>query len=133
MIRQIDQVKDFNEAFGIPVNSRPTLLDKDLCELNHRLLKEENDEYLEACENGDLVEIADALGDQLYIVVGNILKHGLQDAIIPVFDEIHLSNMSKLENGEVLRREDGKVLKGSHYFPPRIAEIINKIYNAEDY
>ena len=133
MIRQIDQVKDFNEAFGVPVNSRPTLVDSDLYELNHRLMREENDEYLEACQNGDMIEIADALTDQAFVLIGNIIKHGLQDSIIPLFDEVYLSNMSKLQDGMVIRRDDGKVLKGDNYFPPRLAEILNKIYNAEDY
>ena len=133
MVRQVEQVKDFNEAFGVVVNSRPTLVEKSLYELNHNLMKEENDEYLEACQNDDIVEIADALTDQAFVLIGNIIKHGLQDAIIPLFDEVYVSNMSKLQNGEVLRREDGKVLKGDKFFPPRLTQILNKIYNAEDY
>ena len=78
------------------------------------LIKEENEEYLEACKNNDIIEIADALGDQLYILFGTILKHGLEHKIEEVYDEIHRSNMSKLdENGRPIYREDGKVLKSN--------------------
>ena len=93
--------------------------------LRYDLMKEENEEYLEACENNDLVEIADALGDQLYILCGTILKHGLHDKIEEVFNEIQESNMSKLDgNGEPIFREDGKILKGENYFRPNIEDIL---------
>jgi predicted HAD superfamily Cof-like phosphohydrolase len=90
-------------------------------------MAEENDEYLEAAQRGDLVEIADALGDQLYILCGTILKHGLQDKIAEVFQEIQRSNMSKLdENGQPIYREDGKVMKSALYFKPNIKAIIER-------
>ena len=88
-------------------------------------MQEENDEYLDACKQGELVEVADALGDQLYILCGTILKHGLQHKIEEVFDEIQRSNMSKLDaNGKPLFRDDGKILKGENYFKPNIKEIL---------
>ena len=88
-------------------------------------MKEENEEYLDACRQGDLVEVADALGDQLYILCGTILKHGMQHKIEEVFDEIQRSNMSKLDaNGKPIFREDGKILKGENYFKPNIKEIL---------
>ena len=88
-------------------------------------MKEENEEYLDAAKNGDLVEIADALGDQLYILCGTILKHGLQHKIAEVFDEIQRSNMSKLDaDGNPIYREDGKVLKSELYFKPNIKAIL---------
>jgi predicted HAD superfamily Cof-like phosphohydrolase len=88
-------------------------------------MQEENEEYKMACKNNDLTEIADALGDQLYILCGTILKHGLQDKIEGIFEEIQASNMSKLDdNGEPIFREDGKVLKGNNYFKPNIAKIL---------
>jgi predicted HAD superfamily Cof-like phosphohydrolase len=91
------------------------------------LIKEENDEYLEACQNGDLVEIADAIGDQLYILFGTICKHGLQHKIEEVFNEIQQSNLSKLdENGNPIFREDGKILKSNLYFRPNIKSILDK-------
>ena len=88
-------------------------------------MKEENEEYLEAAQQGDLVEVADALGDMLYILCGTILKHGLQHKIEEVFEEIQRSNMSKLdENGKAIYREDGKILKSSLYFKPNISKIL---------
>jgi len=125
---QIDKVKEFHDSFGIATNKTlsPDIGKKDY-ELRHRLLEEENNEYLEACENKDIVEIADALGDQLYIILGTILKHGLQDYMKPVFDQIHDSNMSKLdEKGNPILREDGKILKGKKYFKPDIESILFK-------
>ena len=90
-------------------------------------MNEENSEYLEAAKNGDIVEVADALGDQLYILCGTILKHGLQHKIVEVFNEIQRSNMSKLDiNGMPIYREDGKVLKSSLYFRPNIKAILEK-------
>ncbi len=90
-------------------------------------MNEENSEYLEAAKNGDIVEVADALGDQLYILCGTILKHGLQHKIVEVFNEIQCSNMSKLDiNGKPIYREDGKVLKSSLYFRPNIKAILEK-------
>jgi predicted HAD superfamily Cof-like phosphohydrolase len=90
-------------------------------------MEEENNEYLEACEANDLVGIADALGDQLYILCGTILKHGLQHKIEEVFDEIQKSNMSKLDrDGKPIFREDGKILKGPDYFRPDIGKILNQ-------
>ncbi len=122
----IDMVKDFHNAFGIENASelKAKLSETDFM-LRYNLLKEENEEYLEACKEGNIVEIADALGDILYILCGTILKHGLQDKIEEVFKEIQASNMSKLdENGKPIYREDGKVLKGSLYFKPNIAKIL---------
>ena len=122
----IGAVAQFHDAFGIQNNSTPTaaLTAADI-QLRFDLMKEENEEYLEAAQNGDLVEIADALGDQLYILCGTILRHGLQDKIIAVFEEIQRSNMSKLDvNGKPIYREDGKVLKSELYFKPDIAKIL---------
>jgi predicted HAD superfamily Cof-like phosphohydrolase len=122
----IGAVAQFHDAFGIQNNMRPTaqLTPADI-QLRFDLMKEENEEYLEAAQNGDLVEIADALGDQLYILCGTILRHGLQHKITEVFEEIQRSNMSKLDaNGNPIYREDGKVLKSELYFKPDIAKIL---------
>ena len=95
--------------------------------LRHRLMHEENEEYLQACKDGDLVEIADALGDLLYIWCGSVLKHGLQDVMEDVFNEIQRSNMSKLDkDGKPIFREDGKVMKSDLYFKPDIKAILEK-------
>lgn len=124
----IEAVEKFHNAFKIENNYTPTAqLTKEDYELRHRLMHEENEEYLEAAKKGDLVEIADALGDQLYILCGTILKHGLQDKIVEVFKEIQRSNMSKLdENGQPIFRQDGKVLKSNLYFKPDIKSILDK-------
>lgn len=123
----IGAVAQFHDAFGIQNNYTPTSeLTPAEVQLRYDLMKEENEEYLEAAKNGDLVEIADALGDQLYILCGTILRHGLQDKITEVFEEIQRSNMSKLDtNGKPIYREDGKVLKSELYFKPNIAKILH--------
>lgn len=124
----IQAVELFHDAFGIQNNYEPTIaLSEQEIELRHRLMQEENDEYLEAAKAGNLVEVADALGDQLYILCGTILKHGLQDKIVEVFEEIQRSNMSKLDaDGKPIYREDGKILKSELYFKPDIKSILNK-------
>jgi predicted HAD superfamily Cof-like phosphohydrolase len=124
----ISAVEEFHNAFGISNNYKPTadLSEADVL-LRYKLMREENEEYLEAAQKGDLVEVADALGDMLYILCGTILKHGLQDKIAEVFAEIQRSNMSKLDkDGNPIYREDGKVLKSELYFKPDIASILDK-------
>ena len=89
-------------------------------------MDEENKEYLDAAKNNDLIEVADALGDMLYILCGTIIEHGMQDKIEEVFDEIQKSNLSKLgENGKPIYRKDGKVMKGPNYFKPNISKVLN--------
>lgn len=124
----ISAVETFHNAFGIENSEAPTVdLTDATLELRHRLMQEENDEYLEAAKNGDLVEVADALGDQLYILCGTILKHGMQHKIEEVFQEIQRSNMSKLDaDGKPIYREDGKVMKSDLYFKPNIKSILEK-------
>ncbi|MCD6065723.1 MAG: hypothetical protein K0S33_549 [Bacteroidetes bacterium] len=125
LLTKIMSVHEFHESFLIGNASEPKLVDEKDYMLRYNLQKEENEEYLEACQKGDLTEIADALGDQLYILFGTILKHGLQDKIEAIFDEIHRSNMSKLdEQGQPIFREDGKVLKSSLYFKPDISKFL---------
>ena len=122
----ISHVKDFHDAFGIGnAHELTAVLEKRELQLRFDLMREENEEYLDAAQNGDLVEVADALGDMLYILCGTILKHGLQEKISEVFEEIQRSNMSKLDaNGKAIYREDGKVLKSELYFKPEIASIL---------
>ena len=126
MKKQIDHVAEFHDIFKIGNESSPKVdVGSEVYMLRYNLMREENDEYLDACRQGDLVEVADALGDQLYILCGTILKHGLQHKIEEVFDEIQRSNMSKLDsNGRPIFREDGKILKGQNYFKPNIKQIL---------
>jgi predicted HAD superfamily Cof-like phosphohydrolase len=128
MQKQINAVHEFHTAFGLGIKNTPTgNLGEQKNLLRFNLMKEENEEYLEAVQNNDIVEIADALGDMLYILCGTILEHGLQYKIEAVFDEIQRSNMSKLgENGKPIYREDGKVLKGPSYFKPNFEEILGE-------
>jgi len=127
LYEKIKSVEEFHNVFQIGNASEIKLIDERDYTLRHNLIKEENEEYLDACKKGDIVEIADALGDQLYILFGTILKHGLQHKIEEVYDEIHRSNMSKLdENGQPIFREDGKILKSSLYFRPDIKKVLDK-------
>ena len=125
---KINAVKAFHTAFKIGHRETPKAdLGTEKNILRYKLMREENEEYLEAANANDLVEVADALGDMLYILCGTIIEHGLQYKIEEVFDEIQRSNMSKLgENGEPIYREDGKVLKGPNYFKPNIQEILER-------
>jgi predicted HAD superfamily Cof-like phosphohydrolase len=128
MQKQIKAVKEFHTAFRIGHSESPVA---DLGEtkkyLRYNLMKEENEEYLEAVLNNDLVEIADALGDMMYILCGTIIEHGLQHKIEEVFDEIQRSNMSKLgEDGNPIYSEDGKVMKGPNYFRPDFSKILGE-------
>ena len=122
----IDHVKDFHTAFGIENRESPSAdIDLNTIMLRYKLMREENEEYLEAAQQGDVVEVADALGDMLYILCGTILSHGMQYKIAEVFEEIQRSNMSKLDkDGNPIYREDGKVLKSDQYFKPNIKEIL---------
>ncbi len=126
MKNKIEAVKDFHKAFKIGYREHPKAdlgIEKNM--LRYKLMREENEEYLEAANNNDLVEVADALGDMLYILCGTIIEHGLQHKIEAVFEEIQRSNMSKLgEDGNPIYREDGKVLKGPNYFKPNIEAIL---------
>jgi predicted HAD superfamily Cof-like phosphohydrolase len=121
----IDLVAEFHYLFDQKDAKKPTTGNEKQGELRYSLLAEENAEYLEAVRDNNLVDIADALGDQLYIIYGTVLKHGLQDKIEDVFKEIHRSNLSKLgANGKPIYREDGKILKGPDYFKPDIKKVL---------
>ena len=126
--KELNAVQAFHQVFKIGCAAQPTVdLPDQIKELRFRLMEEENQEYLEAAKNNDLVEVADALGDMLYILCGTILSHGMQHKIEEVFDEIQRSNMSKLgADGEPIYREDGKVMKGPNYFKPDIAKILKQ-------
>lgn len=126
MKNKLNAVKKFMEVFELGYQKNPTAnISSDKIKLRYALMKEENEEYLEAAKNNDLVEIADALGDMLYILLGTVLEHGLQDKFEAVFNEIQRSNMSKLgSNGKPIYREDGKVMKGPSYFKPKIGELL---------
>lgn len=124
--KTINYVKQFHESFKVPFEDKPIAnIAPELIELRHKLMQEENEEYLEAAQEGDLVEVADALGDMLYILCGTIISHGMQHKIEEVFEEIQRSNMSKLDaDGNPIYREDGKVMKSDQYIKPNIEAIL---------
>ncbi|HLS31227.1 MAG TPA: nucleoside triphosphate pyrophosphohydrolase family protein [Flavobacteriaceae bacterium] len=128
MKEKIDAVKAFHKAFNLGNSPAPIAdIGKDKIKLRHKLMFEENREYLRAAEADDIVEVADALGDMLYVLCGTIIEHGMQDKIEKVFSKIHQSNMSKLDDdGNPIYRKDGKVLKSNGYFEPNLKEIFEK-------
>lgn len=127
MQKQINAVKLFHETYKVPFKEEPGLATPDFHELRFKLMAEENEEYITAANEGNITEVADALGDMLYILCGTIITHGMQHKIEEVFDEIQRSNMSKLgADGKPIYREDGKVLKGPNYFRPNIKSILEK-------
>lgn len=119
------KVKEFHETYGAYISEESKLPDSSVRELRIALLQEEFDEYTKAEEDNDLVEIADALGDMMYIIYGTAISYGIP--LDDIFNEIHSSNMSKLgEDGKPIRREDGKILKGPNFFRPDIAKFLKK-------
>ena len=124
--KPIAAVEKFHETYQLLSNHSPTVaIPEAIKTLRYELMKEENEEYKEAVDNNDMVEVADALGDMLYILCGTIITHGMQHKISDVFEEIQRSNMSKLGlDGKPIYREDGKVMKGPNYFKPDIAKIL---------
>ena len=117
---------EFNQAFDIPKLDSPDIGPEELIELRIKLLREEVEEYAEAARTGDLVEVLDALADIGYILAGTILNHGMQNIYDDAFDEVHRSNMAKLVDGKVLRREDGKVMKPQGWTAPQLAQFVIK-------
>ena len=126
--KPIEAVTKFHESYGLGIEHTPKAnLPKNISELRFNLMKEENEEYLQATRDEDLIEIGDALGDMLYILCGTIIAHGFQHKIESIFDEIQRSNMSKLgADGKPIYRKDGKVMKGPNYFKPDLKKILLK-------
>jgi predicted HAD superfamily Cof-like phosphohydrolase len=126
--KSIEAVTKFHKSYGLGIERTPKAnLPENISELRFSLMKEENEEYLQAAQDKDLIEIGDALGDMLYILCGTIIAHGFQDKIESIFDEIQRSNMSKLgADGKPIFRKDGKVMKGPNYFKPDLKKILLK-------
>lgn len=122
----VTSLLEFNQAFDIPKQDSPEIGPEELIELRIKLLREEVEEYAEAARAGDMVEILDALADIGYILAGTIINHGMQHIYDDAFDEVHRSNMAKLVDGKVLRREDGKVMKPQGWTGPQLAQFLNK-------
>lgn len=126
MKKQLNQVAEFHEAFGVPNLDNAQIPDLERVVLRVKLIQEELDELKESLEENNLIEVADALTDIQYVLLGTVLEFGLQDKFEALFDEIHRSNMSKLdENGKPIHRADGKVMKSERYFRPDLQSILN--------
>lgn len=125
MNREINCVKKFQIAYGLPVATKPTYIPIGRAFMRHDLLKEEVDELFAAIMKRDFVEIADAITDCLYILYGTAIEYGISDKLVECFAEVHRSNMSKLDaDGKPIYREDGKVLKGELYSKPNLIPIL---------
>lgn len=117
----LNDVRAFHEACDVPVLDTPTFPSRERIELRQRLLREEYLEWLAASAERDMVEVADALADMIYIIVGTALEFGIP--LDRVWDEVQRSNMAKVdpETGRVARREDGKILKPRGWVAPDVA------------
>ena len=126
MKEQIKKVKDFHIATDVPCYEHPILPSMERIELRNKLIKEETQELVDACERGDLVAIADGLADVLYIAFGTAHEFGLANCLPDCFAEVHRSNMTKLDpvTGKAIKREDGKVLKPATYSPANLLTIL---------
>lgn len=150
----VSEVEDFNSLMGKPNNYEPTIPDKKNWMFVYNFIREELEEYKEACEKGDIVEVLDALCDITYVSLGNgAMLHGLKDKVLPAYAEVQASNMSKAcstedeakktveirskEQGEnchyekvddkyvVYRSRDKKVMKSINYFKPDLKQFFS--------
>ena len=118
-----NKVKTFMETFGQEVKNKPSFSSEKINNLRYDLIKEELDEFKQALNNKDLLEVADALTDILYVTYG--AGHAFGIDLDKCFDEVQKSNMSKLdEYGEPIYNEVGKVMKGPKYFKPDLKKFI---------
>ena len=119
-----NKVGTFMKTFGQEVKSKPSFSTGKINKLRIDLIKEELDELKEAMDNNDLLEVADALTDILYVTYG--AGHAFGIDLDKCFDEVQNSNMSKLgEDGEPIYNESGKVMKGPKYFKPDLTKFVS--------
>ena len=119
-----DKVKTFMETFGQEVKNKPSFSSDKINSLRYDLIKEELDELKVAIDNKDILEVADALTDILYVTYG--AGHAFGINLDECFDEVQNSNMSKLGiDGNAIYNEDGKVMKGPNYFKPNLFKFLN--------
>jgi predicted HAD superfamily Cof-like phosphohydrolase len=119
-----NKVKTFMETFSQEIKTKPSFSTDKINSLRYDLIKEELEELKVAIENKDLIEVADALTDILYVTYG--AGHAFGIDLDKCFEEVQNSNMSKLdENGKPLYNESGKVMKGPKYFKPDLTKFVN--------
>ena len=117
------KVKTFMQTFGQEVKSNPSFSSDKINDLRYNLIKEELDELKQAMEDKDLLEVADALTDILYVTYGAGIAFGID--LDKCFEEVQNSNMSKLgEDGKPIYNEAGKVMKGPNYFKPDLSKFL---------
>ena len=127
MERQILQVLDFQNAFKVKMPNQPKMLPKQRARLRQALLEEEVKELREA---KNILDVADAVCDILYITYGTAHEYGIADRLVMLFDEVHRSNMSKMgPDGKPIFREDGKILKPETYSEPKLRPILERDFN----
>jgi predicted HAD superfamily Cof-like phosphohydrolase len=128
MKEQLSMLVEFHSSGNVHLEREPAIeIPSSVSELRIKLLEEELDEYRAAVEDQDLVGVADALTDLLYVLLGTFVSHGLQGHAEQLFQEVHRSNMSKFHvDGQTIHREDGKVLKPTSFFPPDIAGVLDQ-------
>ncbi len=123
--QMLNSVREFQVASDQPVNDKPTLEGINVCLLRHDLMEEENEEYHHnSVTEPNLVEILDACVDQLYILLGTVNTHGLQDVFQEAFERVHANNMTKVVDGKVIRNEAGKILKPEGFKPVDLSDLV---------
>lgn len=126
MRRAVEQIHQFMTTFGQQTQALPNLPSRAIKNLRKKLVLEEAGEFADAVDAGDLVAIADAIGDLLYVVLGSAIAYGIDPE--PIFEEVYRSNMTKKwPDGTVHRDEGGKVIKPSTYSPPNLGPIIERL------
>jgi len=127
MDKQLQQTKEFNKTFGhITGDEDLSFPSEKIQKLQEKLMAEELEEFKQAQKDEDLVGVADSLVDLIYVVLGAAHHYGMNELLEECFDEIHKSNMSKAdEDGQAIINDDGKILKGSDYFEPKLEQIIS--------
>ena len=119
-----NKVKNFMQTFGQEVKAKPSLSTEKINSLRYELIKEELEELKVAMENNDILEVADALTDILYVTYGAGHEFGID--LDKCFEEVQNSNMSKLDrDGKPIYSESGKVMKGPRYFKPDLTKFVS--------
>jgi predicted HAD superfamily Cof-like phosphohydrolase len=133
VIEQLTKLLEFHRTFGAHIETEPAAeIPDDVIAIRVKLLQEELDEYKAAARERDLIGVSDALTDLLYVLLGTYVSHGLQDYAEELFDEVHRSNMSKLDENDLpILRDDGKVLKSPRFVEPDLEGVLSQPRQAQ--
>lgn len=120
----VSKVVEFNKKMGAYMQYQPANIPHEILVLRRKQLREELDEYLDAVQEGDIEHIAKELGDILYMAIASVCDHGLQNHLGGILEEVHRSNMSKLDDeGKPVKNEDGKIVKGKNFSPADLSFV----------